>query len=292
LGDGVSANGSVAGNIDDQATLVFANPSVQAYAEVISDSGSVVKTGAGTLTLTGANTYSGSTTVSNGTLQVNGSIAAGAVTVNGGALGGTGTVGGAVTVSSGGTLAPGSASIGVLTVASSLTLNGNIYIRLNKSFAPAATNDSVMVTGTLIGTTPGTLTLTNQGSALAAGDTFTLFSQPFAGGNALTLSPATPGAGLSWTNKLAVNGTIGVVAAVKPTPRVVGVSIVNGSLVFSGTNGLAGGAYTILSATNVATPLTNWTQVGSGYFDGNGNCSVTNAINFSERERYYLLSQL
>jgi autotransporter-associated beta strand protein len=291
LGDGVSANGSVAGNIDDQATLVFANPAAQTYSGVVSDVGSVVKTGAGTLTLSGANTYSGWTTVSNGTLLVNGSIATGAVTVNGGALGGTGTVSGTIMVNSGGTFAPGGVSIGTLMVASNLTLNGNIYIRLNKSFATAATNDSVVVSGTLSGTTTGTLTLTNQGPALAAGDTFTLFSRPFAGGNALTLSPATPGTGLSWINKLAVNGTIGVVTAVKPTPHVVGVSIVSGSLVFSGTNGLAYGAYAILSTTNLATPLTNWTQVGSGYFDGNGNCGATNAINPGEPARYYLLSQ-
>ena len=211
--------------------------------------------------------------------------------VNGGALGGTGTLGGAVTVSSGGTLAPGGASIGTLTVASNLTLNGNVYIRLNKSYAPAATNDSVVVTGTLSGTTAGTLTLTNQGPALAAGDMFTLFSRPFAGGNALTLSPATPGAGLSWTNKLAVNGTIGVVAAVKPTPRIVGIYIVGGNLVFSSTNGLALGTYRILSSTNLTAPLTNWTQVGSGYFDGNGNCSATNATNTSETGRFYLLCQ-
>jgi hypothetical protein len=74
-------------------------------------------------------------------------------------------------------------------------------------------------------------------------------------------------------------------------PSVVGISIVNGSLVFGGANGLAGGTYRILSSTNLATPLTNWTQVGSGYFDGDGNCSVTNAINTSEPGRFYLLSQ-
>jgi hypothetical protein len=61
--------------------------------------------------------------------------------------------------------------------------------------------------------------------------------------------------------------------------------------VFGGANGLAGGTYRILSSTNLATPLTNWTQVGSGNFDGDGNCSVTNAINPGEPGRFYLLSQ-
>jgi fibronectin type 3 domain-containing protein len=76
-----------------------------------------------------------------------------------------------------------------------------------------------------------------------------------------------------------------------PQPRIVGVSIVGGSLMFSGTNGLAGGSYTIWSSTNVATPLTNWTQVGSSNFDGNGNFSVTNAINNNETQQFYLLRQ-
>jgi enterochelin esterase-like enzyme/fibronectin type 3 domain-containing protein/regulation of enolase protein 1 (concanavalin A-like superfamily) len=76
-----------------------------------------------------------------------------------------------------------------------------------------------------------------------------------------------------------------------PQPCVVGFSIVGGSLVFNGTKGLAGGTYRILSATNLATPLINWTQVGSGYFDGQGHCSATNAINPGETERFYLLSQ-
>jgi len=63
--------------------------------------GAIIKTGAGTLTLSGANTYTGATTVSGGTLRVNGSLyAAGTVTVgdpaNLGAaaiLAGDGTVG-------------------------------------------------------------------------------------------------------------------------------------------------------------------------------------------------------
>jgi fibronectin type 3 domain-containing protein len=73
-------------------------------------------------------------------------------------------------------------------------------------------------------------------------------------------------------------------------PRV-GISMVGGNLVFSGTNGLANGTYRILSSTNLATPRANWTQAGSGSFDGNGNCSATNAINPRWSAQYYLLCQ-
>jgi hypothetical protein len=138
--------------------------------------------------------------------------------VNGGAFGGNGTVNSPVTVNTGGTLGSiattNSSPIGALSLTAGLTNNGNIYVRVNKSLT--AKNDSFTVTGTLTNTVAGTLTVTNIGSALAANDTFTVFSQPLAGGSALTILPASPGAGLAWTNNLAVNGTIGVVALSTP----------------------------------------------------------------------------
>jgi autotransporter-associated beta strand protein len=74
LGDGVSRNGVVAGNIANNATLIFANPYPQTYsylhAGIISGTGSLTKQGAGVLTLQGPNTYTGATTLSAGTLQV------------------------------------------------------------------------------------------------------------------------------------------------------------------------------------------------------------------------------
>ena len=76
-----------------------------------------------------------------------------------------------------------------------------------------------------------------------------------------------------------------------PPPRIVGISMAGGGLKFSCTNGLAGSAYTIWSTTNVATPLTNWMQAGGGYYDGNGNFSITNATNSSQTQRFYLLRQ-
>jgi autotransporter-associated beta strand protein len=70
LGDASAANGSVAGNITNSASLVFANPYDQTYSGIISGSGSLTKTGAGTLILAGANTYTGDTLVMQGTLTL------------------------------------------------------------------------------------------------------------------------------------------------------------------------------------------------------------------------------
>ena len=160
LGDGVSASGSVAGNIDDQATLVFANPTAQAYAGVVSDYGSVVKTGAGTLTLTGANTYSGSTTVSNGTmiLAAAGSLGSSAsASVAGGTLLVTTpqtTFSGSVTVNDGATLSATASADAVYLAPSSLTLGSTTGATLNFG-AVGTVNPLLNVAGalTLNGTT-------------------------------------------------------------------------------------------------------------------------------------------
>ncbi len=86
---------------------------------------SLIKVGAGTLTLSGANGYTGLTTINGGALKVDGSIH-GAVTVNTGAsLFGNGTTG-AVTVASGGTLAPG-ASAGLLHAGATNLLSGATF---------------------------------------------------------------------------------------------------------------------------------------------------------------------
>ena len=81
------------------------------------------------------------------------------------------------------------------------------------------------------------------------------------------------------------------IPATLPPPQIVHASIAGGNVVFGGTNGLPGGTYKVLSSTNLAMPLTNWTQVGAGSFDGNGNFGVSNALNAGEPQQFYLLRQ-
>ncbi len=81
LGNG-STIGSIAGDITNNATLVFNPNGSQTYSGVISGSGSVAKSGFGTITLTGANTYTGGTTISEGTLQLGDNVTNGSVAGN------------------------------------------------------------------------------------------------------------------------------------------------------------------------------------------------------------------
>ena len=60
---------SLQGDITDNAALAFNQTSDGTFAGTISGSGSLIKQGAATLTLSGPNTYSGGTTISAGTLQ-------------------------------------------------------------------------------------------------------------------------------------------------------------------------------------------------------------------------------
>lgn len=195
-------------------TVAFNSAANLAVTSSVSGFGNLAQTGAGTTTLSGDNSsMSGNLTVTAGKLLVNTSSGAILANVTGGELGGTGTIAGSVSLQAGGTLSPG-ASVGTLTVGGDLTLGGNMLVEVNKSLAPSLTNDYVVVTGALSNTNNGVVTVNNLGPALVVGDTFKLFSQAVTGGEMLSI--ASPG--VTFTNNLAVDGTIGVVAVAPTIP--------------------------------------------------------------------------
>ncbi|KRA01862.1 autotransporter domain-containing protein [Achromobacter sp. Root565] len=109
IGDGGTA-GSIAGNIVNNAGLVFNRADDLSYAGALSGAGATSKLGAGTLALSGdSSAYTGTTQLSAGTLQVDGKLGGRVQAAAGTTLTGTGTLN-AVTVGSGATLAPGNAA--------------------------------------------------------------------------------------------------------------------------------------------------------------------------------------
>ena len=82
LGDGISANGSLNGNITNNTTLIFANPGAVAATANISGSGAIIKRGTGTFTLSGTQTYTNLTTIEVGTLEFAGVPPTGDITNN------------------------------------------------------------------------------------------------------------------------------------------------------------------------------------------------------------------
>jgi uncharacterized repeat protein (TIGR02543 family) len=125
--NGLSGSGLIDSTAAGTMTLTLSNSTSTVFSGGIRNTAgslSLVKEGAGTLTLSGTNTYSGTTAVSGGSLMVNGllSSSGGAVSVsNAATLGGTGTIARTVTVAGGGTLAPG-LGFGTLTVISNVTV--------------------------------------------------------------------------------------------------------------------------------------------------------------------------
>jgi hypothetical protein len=61
------------------------------------------------------------------------------------------------------------------------------------------------------------------------------------------------------------------------------------NLVFSGSGGSPGSNYVVLTSTNVALRLTNWTPLVTNYFDASGNFGFTNGINPAQAKRFFLL---
>ncbi len=244
---------------------------------------SIIKAGAGVMRLTAANTFTGSTTVSGGTLLVNGSLAAGsAVSVQANAaLGGAGTVSGSVTIQTGGTLSPGTNGLGILKLAKSPVLGGTLQFSLNK--AASLHNSSLTITsGTL--TNSGNLLVINNGSTLALGDNFQLFSAASYTGSFSRITLPTLAAGLAWnTAKLAVNGTISISNNVPPVVKNWNMSASGNSLTLTGT-GMTSATYVLLTTLNLA-PAT-WVAMLTNYADpvtGSFQFTDTNIAGYPQR---------
>ncbi len=224
------------------------------------DAVSLIKQGAGKLTLSGTNTsYTGSTTVSNGVLALVANVegdaglsnsatitlaAPGVLDVSGrtdgtlhlGAgeanqtLRGAGTIRGNLVVGNLGALSPGF-SVGTLTVTNQVSLGGNAVFELDRSLSP---NSDRLVAPTIAA--GGTLTVTNLGPALQVNDTFQLFSTSVAGAFATVNLPATDpvhNVAYTWENRLAVDGTVRVLtvdSSVNPNPSDIALSVNGGVL--------------------------------------------------------------
>jgi autotransporter-associated beta strand protein len=247
---------------------------------------SMIKSGSGTLTLGGVNTYTNGTTVNGGAVQVNGSLAIGRVNVTAGSFGGAGAIAGPVNISGSATLAPGSSIIGTLTINNSLTNDGVTAIRLNKT-GSTLTNDNIQAVACVLN---GTLSLTNISSGtVTVGDGFKLFSAGTYRVFFSNIIPATPGTNLLWnTNNLGVNGTL-TVALGNVNPQFGPIYLAGANLVMTGSGGAAGYNFSVLSSTNLTTPLTNWVVSGSGLCDSSGAFKITNSLSPNSPQVFYTI---
>ena len=253
IGDGGTTGTLPTNNIVNNATLAFNRANNLSDSGIISGTGAVVQDGDGVVTFTRNHTYAGATLINSGTLALTGggsisnassiNIASGAtldvsgrtggnLTLSSGkTLGGSGAVDGDFIIASGAKLTPGN-SLGTLTFSNNLTLAAGSTTTLELSKPPLA-NDRLNVLGTLF--CGGSLIVTNSsGNALAAGDSFQLFSAPLLSGtfSSVTL-PALTG-NLFWnTNALYTTGLIAVNSPISSTPTNIVAEVTGNSLTLS-----------------------------------------------------------
>ncbi|MBU3628962.1 autotransporter outer membrane beta-barrel domain-containing protein [Polynucleobacter sp. AP-Reno-20A-A9] len=151
---------SIQGNVINNAIVNFSQSTNGTYAGVMSGSGSLVKDGSGTVTISKVNTYTGDTNINAGGLILTGSTTSNTSIAAGANLQGSGVING--NVSNSGTIAPSFTG-----TATNLTVNGN-YVGNNGAFvggvyAPVASPvaDTLTVAGNATGSTG--LAITDKG---------------------------------------------------------------------------------------------------------------------------------
>lgn len=198
--------------------------------------------------------------LSAGTFELRGGVhtfANNLMIANNSVLAGSGTVTGVLTVQPGGRISPGT-SFGKIVLSNSPALQGAILMEIGKA-GVGLTNDQIQVAGPL--TYGGALVVSNLGpSALTAGDRFTLFSASSYSGTFTNLTLPPLPVTLLWTNKLAVDGSLEVVAYVPPLVELT-IQSSNGVLRVSWpTNGAD---YCLETSYDLASPVT-WQTVTGG----------------------------
>jgi autotransporter-associated beta strand protein len=234
---------SIEGSIDtDGNTLTIQAGGAVRVSGVISGPGGLVKTGPATLTLSAANSFNGRLQILEGAVALENPAAishcAEVQLQEGGlidasilpeplrvqpeqTLMGKGTVAGSVEVL--GTLQPGDPT-GLLRIDGGAQLLGRTFLRISKQSSASAL---LQATGSI--TFGGTLTVTNLGGTLAAGDTFKVFDAPSFQGSFASVELPTLGTSLQWDNAaLFKDGTLRV--ALKP-PQFYPVTVNNGRLI-------------------------------------------------------------
>jgi autotransporter-associated beta strand protein len=274
----------------------------------------ILKVGTGTLTLGGSNVYTGLTIVSNGVLALvgNGVIANspdltvatnavldssgrvdGAMTLNSGqTMRGAGTVRGSLIVGSGATLNIGDVDFtpGTLTVTNNLTIQsgGTLNMDLDADLIYGGlTNDAV--TGLNSVTYGGTLNL--DVLTIETNSVFKLFNAKSYSGQFDAIQPALPplSGNYAWDRSfLKVDGTLRI-TTIHPSITSIDSSTLSSGFITLNATGLPNGPVSVLSATNLATPLANWTAVVNSNFDGNGNFTTPLTVDPTIPNQYFIL---
>ena len=143
--------------------------------------------------------------------------------ISGQTLAGIGTIRGNVLADAGSAVNVGLPT-GLLTVTTNVELAGAVTLALDTTNVP---NSSELAAKSFTVDSTATLVVTNVGSAISGGQVFQLFSKPVSGFASVTLPVIS--SPLSWTNRLAIDGSIAVLGSLVNTNPAPLASVVSGN---------------------------------------------------------------
>jgi hypothetical protein len=176
----------------------------------------------------------------------------------------------------------------VLANSGDLTFANNDVI----NFALGTNNAVITVAGNL--NLNATLNVTNSDGFIATNYTLLTYTGGLSGQPALGATPTGfPGYTYSLDTNIAGQVNLVVAAAL---PSFGNIQVLNSgggggnsSLVMSGTGGVGNGTYYVLTSTNLALPLNQWTPVVTNQFDAGGNFSFTNFAPTNASQEFFRL---
>ena len=172
----------------------------------------------------------------------------------------------------------------VVTSATSLVLT-NFQVLL-ASFTASATNGNSPLTVNFTDTSVGSITNRswNFGDGTLTNTTAASVTHSFtsSGTNLVTLTVS----GAAGTNA----ASLSVVVNASSQPPMIGcVQFIGNQLVVTGTDGIAGANYLVLTTTNLALAMTNWTIVSTNQFGAGGSVNFTNPLNPNSPATFFRL---
>ncbi len=163
---------TLSGGITNAGTLVFQQAADGSFVGTLSGTGTLVKTGAGALTIGSQTGFTGPTAVNAGRLVLAGALPSAVTVANGATLGGTGTIA-ALTVVGGGTVAPGT-GVGTIAVTGNFAqASGSVYAAETTA---AGLSDRITVGGTATIASGAQLAVTRGTGTYGIGQRYTLLT--------------------------------------------------------------------------------------------------------------------
>jgi autotransporter-associated beta strand protein len=153
-----------------------------------------------------------------------------------------------------------------VSISGAATLGGNLNVRLLNNFVPATNNSFTILTAS--GGVSGAFTN-------VTGNRVPLVN--YSGGSFLVVTTATS---LILTNFQ--------IAPTNP-PTITGISLTATNLIITGTNGVAGASYLVLTTTNLVLPVASWNIIATQQFQSGGAVNFTNPLNPNSPQLFYRL---